>query len=92
MVTFIHAHPSPPAPPGHPVFRAASARAETRGNRWTRAVNRQSGEKGKSVDVGGRGQLALETLLGVLSTEAQAVLAELHSTLSSRVQGGIRAS
>ena len=92
MVTFIHAHPSPPAPPGHPVFRAASARAETRGNRWTRAVSEHIRKIAlKKLDCA-PGQLALESLLGVLSTEAQAVLAELHSTLSSRVQGGIRAS
>ena len=38
------------------------------------------------------GQLALKSLLGGLSTEAQAMLAELYSTLSFRVQDGTRAS
>ena len=38
------------------------------------------------------GQLALKSLLGALSTEAQAMLAELYFSLSSRVQGGIRKS
>ena len=38
------------------------------------------------------GQLALESLLGALSTEAQAMLAELYSFLSSRGQDGSCAS
>ena len=38
------------------------------------------------------GQLALESLLGAISTEAQAMLAELYSSSSFRVQDGTRAS
>ena len=75
-----------------PVLGTASARAETRGGRWAHEVSEHIQKIPLKKLHYAPGQLALKSLLGGLSTEAQAVLAELHSTLSSRVQGGIRAS